>query len=107
MGKTKVGTKAEVPPGKMVGVDVQGKKYVLANVDGSFYAIDGVCTHADGHLWEGTFNNGVVKCPRHGSEYDVNTGKVLKGPWIPFGKAHDLETYPIIVEGEDIFLDLP
>jgi len=52
-------------------------------------------------------NGFVVKCPRHGSEYDVRTGKVLKEPWVPFGKAKDLPTYNVIVEGNELFADMP
>jgi len=46
------------------------------------------------------------KCPRHGSEFDVRTVKLLKGPWIPLAKAKDLRAYTVIVEGEGIFIDL-
>lgn len=107
MARVKIGSKAEVPPGGMIGVDAQGKKLVLVNVSGKFYAIDGICTHAGGRLWEGRLiNETTVKCPRHGSEYDVRTGKVLKGPWVPLGKAHDLGAYPVIEDGEELFIDL-
>lgn len=107
MALTKIGLKAEVPLGGMIGIDVQGKKLVLFNVAGKVYAIDGICSHAGGHLWEGRLiNETTVKCPRHGSEYDVRTGKVLHGPWIPFGKAYDLRTYQIIENEEELFVDL-
>lgn len=107
MASVKIGSKADVPLGGMIGIEVQGKKLVLFNVSGKFYAIDGICSHAGGHLWEGRLiNETTVKCPRHGSEYDVRTGKVLRGPWIPFGKAHDLRAYPVIEDGEELFMDL-
>lgn len=105
MAKTKVATKSGIAPGKMIGVEVSGKWLVVANVDGNYYAMDGKCNHQGGELWNGTLNGFVVKCPRHGSEYDIRTGKVLKGPWIPFAKTFDEKTHPVMVEGDDIFVD--
>jgi nitrite reductase/ring-hydroxylating ferredoxin subunit len=43
----------------------------------------------------------TVKCPKHGAEYDVVTGKNVKKPHIPFAKAADLKTYPVnVVDGD-------
>jgi nitrite reductase/ring-hydroxylating ferredoxin subunit len=106
MPKFKVAELSEVPPGKMIGLDVQGQRLLLANVNGKMYAMDGICSHMGGHLWEGKLLGSTVKCPRHGSEFDLATGKNLKGPWIPFGKAHDLKAYPASLEGNDIFVEI-
>ncbi len=105
MAKTKIARKSDLPPGSMIGVEVSGKWLVVANVDGTYYAMDGKCTHAGGELWNGKLMSYIVKCPRHGSEYDIRTGKVMKGPWIPFAKATDEKTHPVIIEGDDIFVD--
>ena len=105
MVKTKVASKTDLAPGKMIGVEVSGKWLVVANVEGSYSAMDGKCNHAGAELWKGTLTTHVVKCPRHGSEYDIRTGKVLKGPWIPFGKTSDQKTHPVTIEGDDIFVD--
>jgi nitrite reductase/ring-hydroxylating ferredoxin subunit len=106
MPKIKVAELGEVPPGKMIGIDVQGKKMLLANVDGKMYAMDGICSHQGGHLWEGKLLGMTVKCPRHGSEFDIATGKNLKGPWIPFGKAPNLKAYPVSLEGNAVFVEI-
>ncbi len=107
MAKTKVAKASNVGPNQMIGVEIKGGFVLVANVNGKYYGMQGICSHAGGHLWEGKLMEFVVKCPRHGSEYDVRTGKVLKGPWVPFGKAHDLPVYNITVEGDDLFADLP
>jgi len=106
MSKVKVAKLSEVPPGKMIGLDVQGKKFLLANVNGKMYALDGLCTHMAGHLWEGNLVGSTVKCPKHGAEYDLATGKNTKKPWLPFAKAFDLKTYPVSVEGDDVLVDV-
>jgi nitrite reductase/ring-hydroxylating ferredoxin subunit len=49
----------------------------------------------------------MIKCPRHGAEFDVTSGKVVGQVKIPLiGKAKELKTWPVIVEGDDLFLDL-
>ena len=105
MRKTSVAKTSEVGVNKMIGVDIKGKFVLVANVDGKYYGMEGICSHAGGHLWEGKLSGFVVKCPRHGSEYDVRTGKVIKGPWVPFGKAKDLSIYNVIMEGDELFVD--
>jgi nitrite reductase/ring-hydroxylating ferredoxin subunit len=107
MAKTKVGRAGEIGTNKMIGVDIKGKFVLVVNVESKYYAMQGKCSHAGGNLWEGKLNGFVVKCPRHGSEYDVRTGKVLKGPWVPFGKAYDLPIYQVIMEGDELFAELP
>ena len=105
MARTKVASKADLPPGSMIGVEFSGNWLVVANVEGNFYAMNGKCNHAGGELWKGTLTSYVVKCPRHGAEYDIRTGKVLKGPWIPFGKTSEERTHPVTLEGDDVFVD--
>ncbi|MBN1109636.1 MAG: Rieske 2Fe-2S domain-containing protein, partial [Methanomassiliicoccales archaeon] len=78
----------EIPPGTMMGVDIGGKYYLIANVEGDFHAMDGLCSHMAGQLWKGALEGNVVKCPRHGSRFDVRTGEVISNPKIPLiGKA--------------------
>lgn len=106
MGKQKVGKVTEVPPGKMLGVQVIGRYFLLVNLDGKIFAMDGKCSHMGGELWNGKLAGNVVKCPRHGSEFDVTTGKVVGQVKFPLiGKAKDMRTYPITIEGDDIVLE--
>ena len=65
------------------------------NVAGNFCATQATCTHKEGPLNEGKFDGSTVTCPWHGSQFNVCTGAVLRGP------ARDpLKTYRVIVEGE-------
>ena len=76
----KVAETAEVPPGKMKKVKVDGKEIVIANIEGKYYAIGNKCTHRGGDLSKGFLSGKVVKCPRHGAKFDVTTGEVAAGP---------------------------
>ena len=64
----------------MKKISVQGKEILIANVNGSFYAIGNACTHEWGDLSAGTLEGNFVTCPRHKSKFDVTTGKVVSQP---------------------------
>ncbi len=107
MAKSTVGKVADFKPGTMKEVQIEGKAYAIANVGGTFYAIDGICGHAsEGHLAQGQLMGETIKCPKHGAVYDLKTGRNLKKPWIPFAKAAELMTYTIRVEGDNVILDI-
>jgi len=65
------------------------------NVAGSFCATQAKCTHRGGPLNEGKLDGSTVTCPWHGSQYNVCTGAVLRGP-----AAEPVKTYRVFVEGE-------
>lgn len=107
MGKLKVAKLSEMPKGSMMGVEIEGKHILLANVDEKLYAMDGLCSHMAGRLWEGTLEGHVVKCPKHGSRFDVRTGEVVSQVKIPLiGKAKPMKTYRTTIEGEDVLIEI-
>lgn len=107
MSKVKVAKLPEVPPGSMMGLDIEGRYMLLANVDGKLYAMDGLCSHMAGRLWEGTLEGSIVKCPKHGSRFDVRTGEVVSQVKIPLiGKAKPMKTYKTSIEGEDVLIEI-
>lgn len=69
-----------VPTGGMVSVDVEGRRIAVANVDGTMFAFDDACTHRQCSLAKGRLSGKTVTCECHGSQFDVATGKVLRGP---------------------------
>ena len=69
--------KDALPEGELVEIIIGGKAIAVAKFEGSFYAIDNACPHADGPLGEGELNGPVVKCPYHGWEFDVRDGNCL------------------------------
>ncbi len=70
----------DVPEGKILGLEQDGKKILLANVGGKYYAIGNRCTHMGCMLDEGTLTGEKLQCVCHGSIFNVTTGAVLKGP---------------------------
>jgi len=104
----RVADKAELPVNKMILVVVGGKEVLLANVDGSYYAIANKCTHLGGSLSKGSLEGSIVTCPRHGSQFDVKTGQAVGSARIGFIKisVKNEASYPVKVEGTDIFVGL-
>jgi 3-phenylpropionate/trans-cinnamate dioxygenase ferredoxin subunit len=69
----------------------------IVNCDGVFYAIEDRCSHDDGPLAEGLLDQErcAIECPRHGSLFDLKTGKPLTLP-----AYEPVETFPTRVEGD-------
>jgi len=106
MAYVRVASVSDVPEGKMKQVDLNGKPVMLANVGGTIHAIGGLCTHQQGVLANGTLSGNVVTCPRHGSQFDVQTGKNIIGPkvmGIRF-KTPDEPSFEVKIEGSDVLL---
>jgi 3-phenylpropionate/trans-cinnamate dioxygenase ferredoxin subunit len=96
------GKAGELAPGTMKRVAVRGRRILLANVDGRLCAVDDTCTHEEASLSTGVLKGDLVKCPLHGSRFNVCTGKALEEP-----AEADLRTYPVRQEGERILIGLP
>lgn len=71
---------ADIAPGEMKLVRLDGKELVVANADGEFFAFGNVCTHLGGPLEEGELEGGTVTCPWHGAVFDIKTGQVVAEP---------------------------
>ena len=81
-------------------VEVGKRRILLANVGGRIYATDDTCTHEDASLSTGYLKDEWVKCPLHGSRFNVRTGEVADEP-----ADVNLRTYAVRVDGSDIWLD--
>jgi nitrite reductase/ring-hydroxylating ferredoxin subunit len=71
---------AEVAPGGMKAVALNGHELVICNCAGSFYAIDRRCGHMNSPLEVGTLEGTVLTCAMHCAQFDVTTGEALAGP---------------------------
>ena len=93
----------ELPAGEMRLIEADGRKIGVFNCEGMLYAIEDRCSHDDGPLAEGEFDAGActVECPRHGSLFDLSSGRPKTLPaYVP------VETFPVSIEDETIFLEV-
>ena len=108
-----VGKTSELQEGTMKEVQTQGLKLLLARAGNNYYAADNRCPHMGGNLSQGKLDGTVVTCPRHGSQFDLRDGQVirwLKGSGLgsTVGKVlkapKKLNTYNVKVEDDRILI---
>ena len=100
----KVANKNEIPNGTMKKLQLGDKEILIANVKGSFYAIDSKCTHQGTDLSQGKLEGNILECPKHHAKFDVTTGKAVSKPSVAFmhPNINDEKTYQVKIENEDI-----
>jgi 3-phenylpropionate/trans-cinnamate dioxygenase ferredoxin subunit len=94
----------ELPPGEVKIVRAGELAIGVYNLDGEYFAIEDRCSHDDGPLAEGDFDpdEGVAICPRHGSRFDVRTGRPLSLPaYLP------VETFEVRVAEGVVRVEVP
>ena len=91
----------EIPPGRVMTVEIGEEDVALCNVDGEFYAIANVCTHDEGPIGAGYLTGEEIECPRHGARFNVRTGEVRVLPAIV-----PLPTFEVKIEGDDILVSV-
>jgi 3-phenylpropionate/trans-cinnamate dioxygenase ferredoxin subunit len=96
-------TADELPEGSMRLVEVDGVEIGVFNCGGDLLAIEDRCSHDDGPLAEGEFDASTctVECPRHGSLFDLRSGRPIT---LPAFQAVD--TFDVRVEGGKIKLEV-
>lgn len=82
--------------------ETPGRKIAVALVDGTYYAFSDICTHLRCSLSEGDLNGTTLTCICHGSQFDVSTGDVLRGP-----AQRPVEVYAVTVQGDDLVVAVP
>ncbi|HVC53907.1 MAG TPA: non-heme iron oxygenase ferredoxin subunit [Stellaceae bacterium] len=90
---------ADIAPGQMIRVAVDGVPVMLANVDGAFYALRDVCGHRNAPLSRGRLDGCQIECPLHFALFDVRTGRFIDGPL-----SADVAAYEVRVEAGTVFV---
>ena len=97
-----VARETDVSPGEVKIVDAQGKSLCLGHCeDGTWGAIDNVCTHDGGVLGEGELEDCQVECPRHGARFELLTGRVTALPAV-----FPVNAYPVRVVNGQVEVDI-
>src|SRR3954464_7434664 len=66
--------------GEMKAVEVGGAAVLIARRGGRVYALSNTCVHRGGSLADGELTGDCVKCPLHGSVFQLSDGSVEQGP---------------------------
>jgi nitrite reductase/ring-hydroxylating ferredoxin subunit len=97
MGFVKIGQADQIPIATMKSFSIKGKSVLVANIQGNYYAIGNECTHFGGDLSKGKLEGKLVTCPLYGSQFDVTSGKKVRGP-----ATKDQPVYELKIEGKNI-----
>lgn len=92
----------DLPSGTKKAIFISGKRIMVANADGQYFAMDDACSHAGCGLAEEGFLEGhAITCGCHGSKFDLSTGNILSPP-----ATTPMVTYPTKVEGDSVLVAL-
>ena len=101
-GFIKVAQVSELRNGEIMAVTIGDDQVLLTNIDGKFYAIDDVCSHAYACLSDGDINGEEAACPLHGGSFNATTGAPMNPP-----AEEPLRVFQVKVEEDDIFVAPP
>jgi pyruvate oxidase len=88
-----------LPEGRVTTVTAGLKSCALVHFDGKYAALDNHCPHQGGPLGEGSIENGLLRCPWHGFDYDPLTGQ---SP----GFEDQATCYPLEVREDGIYVGI-
>jgi 3-phenylpropionate/trans-cinnamate dioxygenase ferredoxin component len=95
----------DVPEGEARRFEHDARPYAVANLGGEgFRVVDAICSHAHYFLDEGELDveDETIECPKHGSTFDLNTGRPRTLP-----ATQPVEVFAVKVEGHDVMIEIP
>ena len=94
----------DIPDMSMKSFDITGQPVLVANVNGKFYAISDICSHAMAYLSEGELipEDCQVQCPDHGAVFNLKTGDAVALPAVS-----PVSAYPITIEEDHLVIEMP
>ena len=137
MARQVVAAAREIEPGGRKLVEVAGRAIVVFNIAGEFFALANRCPHKAGELCKGKISGfisspepgvyeishegEVIRCPWHGWEFHIRTGKSWCDPRTMNARAFEVkvergaqlvegpyvaETFPVLVEDDYLVIEL-
>jgi 3-phenylpropionate/trans-cinnamate dioxygenase ferredoxin subunit len=95
----KVATLEDCPSGSLLTVMVGLDPVVMANVDGTVYAVLDRCSHEDLPLSDGEMEGAVLVCQYHGARFDVTSGAPRGLPAV-----RPVKTFPVEIRDDGIYI---
>lgn len=94
--------KDDIEEEDVLGVEIDGSMYAVYRIEEGYFATEGLCSHERSPLADGFVSGDFVECAKHNARFHIPTGKALRKP-----ATVDLTTYPVKIEGEEIYLGIP
>jgi 3-phenylpropionate/trans-cinnamate dioxygenase ferredoxin component len=86
---------------ELAAFDVSGNRIAIARVGDALYGFGDTCTHRGCSLANGDLEATIVTCPCHGSQFDVTTGDVVRGP-----ASEPVPSYSVRLEGREVRVEV-
>ena len=96
----RLGEASSISEGAMRVFDLEGTRVNIAHAGDAFYGFEDTCTHMGCSLANGSLDGTTVTCACHGSQFDVTSGAVLRGP-----AQRPVRARAIQVQGEDLLAE--
>ena len=84
---------------RVMTVTAGHKSFCLTHHEGKFGCLDNKCPHQGGPLGEGSIENGLLRCPWHGWDYDPISGKAP-------GFDDGVEAFPVEIRDDGVYIQL-
>ena len=104
MALVRVCAVGDVPEGEARRFEVGGRPVAVVNLgDDGFRAVDAICSHAHYFLDEGEVevDDQTIECPKHGSTFDLNSGRPRTLP-----ATLPVEIFALKTEGDDVWIEI-
>ena len=98
-GYQKIAEAVSIPPGKMQRFQVGGEWVLVVNLEGEYFALADTCSHEDASLSKGAMAGDCIRCPLHGSRFNIKTGFPIEEP-----AEEPVDTYPVRVDNGDLYI---
>lgn len=106
----RVAAEGDVPPGKIVPIEAEGRKLLLANAGGTLHVAGRKCPHLGFNLCRGgKLDGAAIVCPLHKAKFDLETGRIERDPKLLFLKMTakaDLPVYPVRAEDGNVLVEV-
>ncbi|XZE44526.1 Rieske (2Fe-2S) protein [Pirellulaceae bacterium SH467] len=90
----------EIPANEGRAFPIANRMIAVFQYEGEFHAMDDFCPHMGASLAGGCLERGTVACPWHGWQFSLKDGGWIENPKIKS------QVYPVIVEGDDVFVEV-
>lgn len=79
------------PPGRLLGVEADGHRVCIMNVDGEYRAVKDECTHQEYPLSDGELDGRELECIYHGARFAVDSGRATRLPAVKPVQTFEVE----------------
>lgn len=100
MAFQRLGSLQEIPDGNVTEMSIGDRPLAVCRVNHQVHVVEGTCPHRGGPLGYGALHGATLVCPLHGWEFDCTTGHAT------FSETLKLASFPVRVEGDDIFVEV-